>query len=375
MALVLNDEQHMLEDAARDFLRAKAPVSHLRSLRDGAESNGYSEELWQDIVDMGWAAILVPEEYGGLGYGYAGIGIILQQCGRTLTPGPLLGSALIGVTALVRGGSEAQRESILPAVATGEHRLALAVDDSPHHNPAKCHTTAFRVNDHLQLSGTKMAVIDGHVANTLIVSARTGDSDEISLFLVDSDSDGISIENTAALDTHRIATINFDRVHLDDSALLGELHSGAKLLDDVLDTARIGQSAELLGVAEEAFERTLDYLRQRKQFGVLIGSFQSLQHRAAEMFAEIEMCKSASLNALQALDEDRDNIAEIASMTKAKLCETAHKVTTEAVQMHGGIGMTDEFEIGFFLKRCQILETLLGDRNFHVDRFARLRGY
>jgi acyl-CoA dehydrogenase len=369
----------MLEDAARDFLQAKAPVSHLRGLRDSAENSGYSQELWQEVVDMGWAAILVPEEYGGLGYGYAGIGIILQQCGRTLTPSPLLSSALIGVTALVRGGSDAHRESILPAVATGEHRLALAVDDTPHHNPADCRATATSSNGQFELSGTKVAVVDGHVADTLIVSAQTGDGDEISMFLVAADADGVSIENNAALDTHRIATIQFDKVNLHDSALLGELHCGANLLDYILDAARIGQSAELLGLAEEAFERTLDYLRQRKQFGVLIGSFQGLQHRAAEMFAELEMCKSATLNALQALDNSLDNngegIAEIASMTKAKLCETAHKVTTEAVQMHGGIGMTDEFEIGFFLKRCQILETLLGDRNFHLDRFARLRGY
>ncbi len=375
MPLVLNHEQRMLEDAARDFLQAKAPVSHLRGLRDRAENNGYSQDLWQEIVDMGWAAILVPEEYGGLGYGYAGIGIILQQCGRTLTPSPLLSSALIGVTALVRGGSDAQRESILPGVATGEHRLALAVDDTPHHNPADCRTTATPSNGHFELSGTKVAVIDGHVADTLIVSARTGDSAEVSLFLVAADADGISIENNAALDTHRIATIRFNKVSLDDSALLGELQGGVEILNHILDAARIGQSAELLGIAEEAFERTLDYLRQRKQFGVLIGSFQGLQHRAAEMFTEIEMCKSATLSALQALDEDRDGIAEIASMTKAKLCATAHRVTTEAVQMHGGIGMTDEFEIGFFLKRSQIIETLLGDRNFHIDRFARLRGY
>lgn len=375
MALVLNDDQRMLEDAARDFLQAKAPVGHLRSLRDNRERRGYSQDLWTEIVEMGWAAILVPEEYGGLGYGYAGIGLILRQCGHTLTPSPLLGSALIGATALVRGGSASQQESILPGVAGGEHLLALAVDDRPHHNPPDCRTNATLSNGQFQLSGNKVAVIDGHVADTLIVSAQTGGDDEISLFLVAAGAEGVSIENRAALDTHRVAKIHFDKVVLDESALLGDLNAGSKLLDQILDAARIGQSAELLGIAEEAFERTLDYLRQRKQFGVPIGSFQGLQHRAAEMFAEIEMCKSATLNALQALDEERDGIAEIASMTKAKLCETAHRVTTEAVQMHGGIGMTDEFEIGFFLKRCQILEALLGDRNFHLDRFARLRGY
>ncbi|MGI9511304.1 MAG: acyl-CoA dehydrogenase family protein [Anderseniella sp.] len=375
MALILNEEQRMLEDAARDFLQSRAPVSHLRELRDGDECHGYSKKLWQDLADMGWPATLVPEEHGGIGYGYTGIGIILQQCGRTLTPSPLLSSALIGVTALLKGGSDSQRETMLPAIAAGEQIMALAVDDSAHHNPDNCQAVAEMENGQYLLSGRKVAVIDGHIADTLIVSARTDDGGTTSLFLVAADAEGVTVTNTAALDTHRLANIQFDKVQLEDSALLGELNNGGALLDTILDAARIGQSAELLGIAEEAFERTIDYLQQRKQFGVLIGSFQALQHRAAEMFTEIELCKSAVLNALQALDEGRGNVGEIASMTKAKLCETAHRVTTEAVQMHGGIGMTDEFDIGFFLKRSQILEALLGDYSYHVDRFARLRGY
>lgn len=375
MALILNEEQRMLEDAARDFLQSRAPVSHLRELRDGDDIHGYSRKLWQDLADMGWPATLVPEEHGGIGYGYTGIGIILQQCGRTLTPSPLLSSALIGVTALLKGGSDSQRETMLPAIAAGEQIMALAVDDSAHHNPDNCQAVAETENGQFLLSGRKVAVIDGHLADTLIVSARTDDGGITSLFLVAADAEGVTVTNTAALDTHRLANIQFDKVRLEGSALLGDLNNGGALLDTILDAARIGQSAELLGIAEEAFERTIDYLQQRKQFGVLIGSFQALQHRAAEMYTEIELCKSAVLNALQALDEGRGNIGEIASMTKAKLCETAHRVATEAVQMHGGIGMTDEFDIGFFLKRSQILEALLGDYSYHVDRFARLRGY
>ena len=177
------------------------------------------------------------------------------------------------------------------------------------------------------------------------------------------------------IDTHKAATISFDNVRLDSDTVLGEHGQGAGALEFILDVGRIGQSAELLGIAEEAFERTIGYLKERKQFGVPIGSFQALQHRAAIMFGEIELSRSAVLHALQSLDGGAGDLPRIASMTKAKLAETAHTVTTEAVQMHGGIGMTDEFDIGFFLKRCQILETLYGDRYYHVDRYARLQGY
>lgn len=375
MTLVLNEEQQILKAAAHDFLQSKAPVSHLRELRDGGADAGYSPQLWKEIAEMGWAAILVPEEYGGLGYGYMGLGIVLEQCGRTLTPSPLLASALTGVTALLRAGSKEQCASILPAVATGDHLFALAVDDTAYHCPQKCLTTVRKTDDGFVLSGTKTAVIDGSSADTLIVSARTADSGDISLFLVAGNAPGVDVHGVKALDTHRMATVRFDDVALDQDALLGEFGAGLSPLDAILDAARIGQSAELLGIAQEAFERTMEYLKQRKQFGVPIGSFQGLQHRAAIMFGEIEMCKSAVLHALKALDDEQENIAEIASLTKAKLCETTHTVTTEGIQMHGGIGMTDEYEIGFFLKRCKILETLYGDRYFHLDRFATLRAY
>jgi len=227
--------------------------------------------------------------------------------------------------------------------------------------------------DRYFLSGNKHAVLDGHIADTFIVSAKTGDG--ISLFLVPADTRGLHINPYRVLDTHMAARLVLDNIELEQDSLLGEWNQGQALLDHALDVGRIGASAELLGVAQEAFKRTIEYLKERKQFGVLIGSFQALQHRAAELFGEIEMCKSLVLKSLQSLDEGDEGIAELASMCKAKLSETTHLAATEAVQMHGGIGMTDEFDIGFFLKRCQILETLYGDSYFHLDRFARERGY
>ena len=375
MTLVLTEEQTMLADAARAFLSDRAPVDHLRALRESGDDAGLSRELWAEIAELGWPAVLVPEGDGGLGYGYLGVGLLLQQCGRTLTPTPLLATAMMGVAALTRFGSDAQRRALLPRIAAGEHLLAIAVDDDGRHRPAISNCTAVVQDGGYVLSGSKVAVIDGQVANTLIVSATSGDAGDLSLFRVSTDSDGISVNVEEHFDTHKAATVSFDAVHLEGDAILGERDHGAGALEFILDVGRIGQSAELLGIAEEAFERTVRYLKERKQFGVPIGSFQALQHRAAIMFGEIELSRSAVLHALQSLDNDAADLPRIASMTKAKLAETAHTVTTEAVQMHGGIGMTDEFDIGFFLKRCQILETLYGDRYYHVDRYARLQGY
>lgn len=373
MTLVLNEEQVMLKDASRTFLQERAPISHLRTIRDSGNPDGFSRELWSEMVDMGWASMLVPEQYGGLDYGFVGMGVVLEQCGRTLTPSPLLGTAMTGVAALKLGGTPQQCADILPSVAAGERLLAVACDESGRHRPDAQATTATHQDGTFVLNGRKTAVLDGHVADTFIVSAGTGNG--MSLFLVSADTPGVLVERYAELDIHAAATVSFDQVRLGEETLLGELDDGQKLLDSILDVARIGSSAEMLGIAQEAFERTLDYLKERKQFGVAIGSFQALQHRAAQLFGEIELCKSLVLKALQSLDENPKNCGEIASLTKAKLSETAHTASTEAIQMHGGIGMTDQFDIGFFLKRCRILEVLYGDRYFHLDRFARLRGY
>jgi len=373
MTLVLNDEQLMLRDSARDFLKGRAPVSHLRELRDSDAKEGFSRELWSEMVEMGWPAILVPEQYGGLEYGYAGMGIILEECGRTLTPSPLLCTSMMGAAAIVTAGSDAQRESILPGITSGERLLALACDESPRHAPHTVNTEAYENDAGYRISGRKVAVADGHIADTFILSAKTGS--DLSLFLVPANARGVTVEPYHVLDTHFSANVSFDQVDVGNQDLLGPVNGGIKTLDYVLDVGRVGASAELLGIALEAFERTIQYLKERKQFGVPIGSFQALQHRAAHLFTEIEMCKSLVIKTLHTLDEKADGDAELVSLTKSKLAETAHLATTEAIQMHGGIGMTDAFDIGFFLKRYRILESLYGDHYFHLDRFARQRAY
>ncbi len=331
------------------------------------------------MADMGWPAMAVPEAWGGLGFGYTGLGIVLQETGRTLTPSPLLSSAMMSVAALLRGGSEAQKSSLLPGIAAGTSIAVLATEERSQHGPQHVTTRASRNTGGFVVHGEKRMVADGVAADMLILSARTGGKQSaasgISLFLVPATTPGVRIVRRQVLDTHVAADVSLSEVQLPADALLGVEHEANDLLEYALDAGRIGQSAELLGVALEAFERTLAYLKERKQFGVPIGSFQALQHRAAILFGELEMCKSLVLHALQQLDADAGGLAVRASMTKAKLAETATRVTAEAIQMHGGVGMTDEYDIGFFYKRARILETLLGDHYYHLDRYARCSGY
>jgi len=379
MALVLTEEQTMLSDAARDFLNARAPLSHLRQLRDEGVAEGFSRELWAEMVEMGWAAIIIPETFGGLDYGYTGLGLVLEETGRTLTPSPLLSTAMLGASALMLSDNEVACAEWLPQIAAGKKLLAVAFEESDQHRPATVNCSAEPRPSGFTLNGNKTAVIDGHVADAFIVSARTrrGEnlSEGVSLFLVPGDSPGLSMTNTELLDNHQSCEIHLDRVSVDRIQLLGPLHGGCPILQKVLDRGRIGMAAEMLGIAQETFERTMQYLKERKQFGVPIGVFQALQHRAAILFGEIELCKSAILKALQAVDEDSDEVPILASLAKAKCGQTAGLATAEGIQMHGGIGMTDEFDIGFFIKRWRSLNQQLGDSRYHLDRFATLKGY
>lgn len=374
MPLVLNEEQSMLRDSAKDFCTNNAPITQLRQLRDDNNENGYDQNTWQQMIELGWTSITVPEEFGGLGFGYLGLGVVLEECGRTLTASPLLSTA-IGAEAIAAGGSDAQKSELLPQVASGELLLTLAVEEGAHHNPYGAKTSATQSGDGYTVNGSKTFVIDGNIANKLVVVTRTsgnpGDRDGITLVLVDRESAGVSVTRTKMVDDRNSANITFDGAQ---GQLLGEEGKGADLLDRVLDTARILLAAEMVGGVQECFDRTVEYLKVREQFGAPIGSFQGLQHRASQMFCEVEMSKSVVLEALSALDES-DDVAEIASLAKTRLNDTYNLVSAEGVQMHGGIGMTDEYEIGFFIKRSRVCEYAFGNSSFHRDRYASLQGF
>ena len=379
MPLVLNEEQNMLKDAAKDFCGKSTPITELRKLRDDKDETGFSRDIWQQMVELGWAGITIPEDFGGLGFGYMGIGVVMEECGRTLTASPLMATAVLGSSAILEGGTEAQKAELLPALAGGELLTALALEETPHHDPYNISTKAEKSGDGYKLNGTKKFVLDGHVANQLIVVARTsgtaGDRDGITLFLVAGDANGVKTTRTIMADSRNAANIELTDVEAPATAMLGEEGKGADVLDRVLDVGRIVLSAEMLGGLEEAFERTNEYLKVREQFGVPIGSFQALKHRAAEMFCEIELSKSVVMEALSSLDDDTDETPKLASLTKARLTDTYNLVSSEAIQMHGGIGMTDEHEIGFFMKRARVCEHTFGNAAYHRNRYGELEGY
>jgi len=380
MALVLNEEQRLLQDTAKNFLAANAPVEALRTLRDERDVTGYSAELWQTMAELGWAGIILPEEYGGLDFGFMGLGVVLEETGRTLTASPLFASVVVGASAILLGGNSSQKESLLPEIAMGQMTLALALEESHLHRPTGIATRAVAQGDNYIINGRKTFVLDGHSADKLILVARTGGEQDasqqgITLFLVDSHAEGISHQRTTMVDSRNSDNISFDNVSVSANDVIGEIDGAWPVLEAVLDRARIAMAAEMMGYAMEAFERTVEYLKERVQFDVHIGSFQALQHRTAHMQAEIELCRSVLLQALSTVDDKPEQIPLIASLAKAKLNELVKLVTNEAVQMHGGIGVTDELEIGFFLKRARVAMQIYGDTGFHKDRYASLCGY
>lgn len=379
MALVLNEEQRLLQDTAKEFLTSNAPVTALRKLRDDKDEVGYSTDLWQQMTELGWASIILPEEYGGLDFGFAGLGVVMEEAGRNLTASPLFATAVIGASTILLGGSNEQKEQLLPKIAAGEITLALALEESHRHNPTQIATTAQLQNEQYLLNGSKTFVLDGHSADQLVVVARTSgdtqDKNGLSLFLVDNKAAGISCQRNIMMDARNSATITFDNVSVSADSLIGELDQGWKILEPVLDRGRIALAAEMMGYAMEAFERTVAYLKERVQFDVLIGSFQALQHRAAHIQSELELCRSVILQALSSVDETPEQLPLIASLAKAKLNELVKLVTNEAVQMHGGIGVSDDLEIGFFLKRARVAMQVFGDTGYHKDRYATLCGY
>ncbi len=379
MPLVLNDEQRMVKDSADGFFASEAPVSQLRKLRDEKHADGFDRGLWAKMAEMGFAGVAIPEQFGGAGLGMVAAGLIQEAIGRNLSLSPFLSSAVLGATVIARGGSEEQKAALLPKMAAAELIVALACDEAARHTPAHVATRAEAAGNGFRLSGTKTFVLDGHVADKLIVAARTSDAEDeavgITLFLVDPKLAGVSVSRKILVDSRNAAIVVLDGCQVDGADVIGEVGGGYTLLEAALDAGRACLAAEMLGVAAQSFATTVDYLKQREQFGQKIGSFQALQHRAAHLFCEVELARSATLRALQALDAGEDRAPFYVSLAKAKAGEVAKLATNEAVQMHGGIGMTDDYDIGFFMKRARAAGETFGDTAFHGDRLATLMGY
>ncbi len=379
MPLFHNDDQAMLADTARGFIGAEGTIARqLRHWRDKGCKDGFGHELWKRFAELGLTGILVSEADGGLGMGHVETGIVLEEIGRNLTPSPFLTSSVMAATALAAASADL-RGRYLPGLVAGDSVFAVAIDEAPKHRPERIATRAERSGNGFRLSGTKSFVVHGGSADMLVVAARTAGSDAddqgITLFAVPRDAAGLGQDVVRLVDSALASHITLDNVQLDADAVIGEVDGGRGVLNTVLAAGRIGAAAESIGVASGAFEMTTTYLKQRKQFGKLIGEFQALQHRASHLYAEVEIARAAVIKAQQLLDGGSDKAELMISVAKAKAGKASGLAVREGVQMHGGIGMTDEYDIGLYMKRDRALAEFMGDVYYHAERVARLSGY
>ena len=376
MTLTLSEEQAFLKDTAKKFAQEKTPTTHFRQIRDTENPECFDRNIWTEMVTQGWSGILIPEKYGGSNFGLAGIGVVLEELGRTLTPSPLFATSVVCATLINKAGNESQKKEYLTKIASGDITMAFALEEGPRHQPSSIKLEAKKNKDTFVLNGKKNFVIDGGFANYIIVATKTSDKeDESSLFILDKNSKGLNIIPTVMVDHKNSANIEFKNVVVSAENILGSENSAKETIDETLDIARAALSAEMLGGALEAFDITLNYLKEREQFGEKIGSFQALQHRAALMFTELELCKSCVIEALTAFDEGSNDLQRIASLAKSKMGETFFNVSNEGVQMHGGVGVTDEYDIGLYMKRARVAEQTFGNTEYHRNRYAELTGY
>ena len=375
MPLYLNEEQTMLADTARDFVSENASVKHLREIRDSKNPDSFSRDLWKQFAEMGFTGILIGEDDGGLGLGHVEAGVVLEEMGRNLTPSPFLSTAVAAVAAL---NGSAQRDRWFPGILSGDTVAAIAIDEKAKHGTGIA-VEAKRSGNGFKLSGTKQFVGHGHVADLILVAARTAgsphDEDGITLFAVPKDAAGMRADAERLADSSLAARMTFDSVALDADAVIGEVDQGGRVLKSLLAAGRTGASAEMLGVGAGAMGLTVEYLKERKQFGSRIGSFQALQHRAAHLYSEMEVARAAVLKAQQLLDAGSDDAGRAVSVAKAMTGLATTLSVQEGIQMHGGIGMTDEYDIGFYMKRARVLAEMFGDANYHANLLAELAGY
>ena len=378
MAL-LSEEQTMIRDQAVAWVRDDSPVTQFRAMRDSGTPLGFFPETWDAMVNLGWPGMLIPEAYGGSGLGYLTFGVVLEQLGRHLTASPLFASALVGASAIIQAGNESQKTWILPKVADGSAIVSLALEEGARHSPENTALTVKRSDSGYVLSGEKTFVMEGMAASHFVVVGRSagsiGSLDGLSLFLVEASAEGLTRSRLATMDARGYANLSFDDVAVREDALVGEEGSAASHLGLILDIARAGLAMEMLGTAGYAFEMTLDYLKTRKQFGQVIGSFQALGHRAASLYTEMELARSCVEAALQALDSGSKDRESLVALSKAKAGAFLHDMSNQLIQIHGGIGMTDEFDAGFYLKRARVLEIAYGGVAYHKDRYATLLGF
>ncbi|WP_294222781.1 acyl-CoA dehydrogenase family protein [uncultured Shimia sp.] len=366
---LLSEDQQLIADSATGFLRAGHSIAAFRALRETGDTANIA--ILPELAKMGWMGIVVPEELGGIGLGYRAAGLIAEELGRNLTVSPFVSSAILAGTALSTSNSQAQK-IWAPKVAAGEAVLALALDETAKHRPDRVVTKVTGEADGLKLNGRKTYVVDGGFADRLVVTAKRGD--DLCLLLVDPLAAGVTLTSQVMLDSRNAATVVLEDVAVRDADILAQGQAAERALAKTLAAGRAVAATEQLGIAKAAADQTYDYLRTRKQFGVHIGQLQALQHRAAELYCELAQVSSLIAAALNALDSDSADVETLTRAAKAKMARVGQQATEEGVQMHGGIGMTDEMDLGLFMKRDRALAEFLGDAGHHTEWLLRQRG-
>ena len=371
--LILSEEETMLAESARGFLDADAPVSKLRKMRDDGKT--HDPALWAEMAAMGWCGVLVPEDNGGVDMGHAAAGVIAHELGKTLAVSPFLSTAVMAATALKQVDSAASAER-LSAIAEGRLTYALALDETSKFAPENSQLACEKSGNGFRLNGQKSFVVDGGFADRVLVLARSGEGPEdLTLFDLPADRAGITRNDQAMIDSRNAARVEFDNVEATGDDIIGAAGDAMTVLRPALQAGQAALSAEMTGLAAGAADMTVGYLKERQQFGRPIGSFQALQHRAAHLWCEMEVTGSAILHAGRMLDSDPENAAMAVSLAKARAIKTAKLAVIEGVQMHGGIGMTDAFDMGFFMKRARVASEWLGDYGYHAEQVAAARGF
>jgi len=375
----LTEEQQMIVDQVAKFVANESPVERFRKLRETEQ--GWEPSMWAKMAEQGWLAISLPEEQGGFGGSFVDTALILERLGRGLVPEPYIASVVLAGGLLSELGTDAQREAFLAPMTEGRTSLAFAyAEKQSRYELADCRTKAEKSGSGWRISGEKVWVLNGHAADQVVVVARTaGDAQDeagLSLFVVDGEAPGLTRVRVPGMDGQRTALLRFDGVEVGGDRLLGREGDAFAAIEKAIDRGAAAACAEGQGQVQELFERTVAYLKEREQFGVPIGSFQALQHKAADMYAEAELCKSAMiLAAIQVDHDDPDVRRRDVSAAKLQLSDGGWFVQENAIQLFGGIGVTDEQDEGLFFKRLRVLNGLFGDADWHVKRFQSLKGF
>ena len=369
MDLGLNETQQMLKNSAREFLQAECPDTYVRAMEE--DERGYTPEMWQKIAEQGWLGLIFPEQYGGVGLSFLDLSVLLEETGRALLPGPLFSTIVMGGMAIMDAGSEAQKQELLPQIGEGQLIVTLALTEpSARWDAAGVETTAAQSGDGWTLNGTKLFVPNAHVADTYVVAARTGAGErDITLFIVPSDAAGVSQTLLKTIASDRQSEIVLDNVSLPASAALGEVNKGWGTIEKALAWGAIGKCAEMVGGAEQVLEMTVEYAKQRTQFGRPIGSFQAIQHHCANMATDVEGSRYITYQAAWLLSEGEAASQEVA-MAKAWVSDAYRRICALGHQCHGAIGFTKEHNMQLYSRRAKAAELAFGDTDYHLETVA-----